>query len=155
MSDTCIKHIEDYWKFITNKSNELFNKGNFEEALSNYKQALYRAEVLCNNIPNCIKSAIPFMQIYIISCNNVAYTYEKLGKYDKAEHMLKKVISYLIFMLNKEELIKPVIVQSELKRASLAYIQFLEENKNGEHKKEQLFYTLVQKLKEKEFQIYN
>ena len=50
MSDTCMNHIEKYWQALTVANNELFNKGDFEKALSGYKDALYRAEVLLSLI---------------------------------------------------------------------------------------------------------
>lgn len=123
MSDTCVNHIEEHWKTLTIASNDLFKKGNYKKALSGYKDALYRAEVLNNNISDCIRLKTEFVQVYIISCNNLANTFEKLNNKKETEKLLKRVIYYLLHLTtNKEINIKNL--QSELKRATLAYIYF-------------------------------
>lgn len=104
MSDICMRHIEEYWQTLTVSNNDLFANGNFSKALSGYKNALYRSEVLNNNMSQCIRLKIPFIQIYIISCNNLANTYQKLGNHDEAETMLKRVIFYLFHLIGKKEL---------------------------------------------------
>lgn len=147
MSDACMSHIERYWQALTVANNELFNKGDFKKALSGYKDALYRAEVLNNHITECVRLKIPFIQVYIISCNNLANTYEELGKLEKAENMLKRTVYYLLHLsgnkgLNMNE------IQSELKRAALAYVRFTEKNNPGKTKQEQLFRTLKEQLVE-------
>lgn len=147
MSDTCMDHIERYWQSLTVSNNEHFNKGNFEKALSGYKDALYRAEVLNNNIPDCIRLKIPFIQVYIISCNNLANTYEELGKLEEAENMLKRTVYYLLHLSGNKAL-NPDEIQSELKRATLAYVRFAEKNNTGKEKQEQLFRTLKEQLVE-------
>lgn len=147
MSDTCMDHIEKYWQSLTVSNNEHFNKGNFEKALSGYKDALYRAEVLNNNIPDCIRLKIPFIQVYIISCNNLANTYEELGNLEEAENMLKRTVYYLLH-LSANKALNPDKIQSELKRATLAYVRFAEKNNTGKEKQEQLFRTLKEQLVE-------
>lgn len=123
MNDTCMNHIERHWQTLTVSTNELFNKGDFKEALFRYKDALYKAEVLNNHISECIRLKIPVVQVYIISCNNLVNTYEELGNQEESEKMLKRVIYYLLHLtanhaLNIDE------IQSELKRATLAYDRF-------------------------------
>ncbi len=147
MSDTCMNHIERHWQALTTSTNEIFNQGNFENALSGYKDALYRAEVLNNNISDCIRLKIPFIQVYIISCNNLANTYEELGKLEEAENMLKRTVYYLLHLAGNKELNIDEI-QSELKRATLAYVRFAEKNGTGKTKQEQLFRTLKEQLVE-------
>ncbi|WP_200878587.1 tetratricopeptide repeat protein [Sphingobacterium sp. ML3W] len=142
-----MNHIERYWQALTVSSNEFFNKGDFEKALNGYKDALYRAEVLNNHIPECIRLNIPFIQVYIISCNNLANTYEELGNQEEAENMLKRAVYYLLHLtanksLNIDE------IQSELKRATLAYVRFSEKTGEGKVKQEQLFRTLKEQLLE-------
>lgn len=73
MSDTCIKHIEQAWKLKTELSNDLYNKGKFENPLSSYQEALCRAEVLNNNFVEAKRTGIPVIQIFAISCNNSLY----------------------------------------------------------------------------------
>lgn len=85
MGEGCKKHIEDYWKTLTVSGNDFFYTGNFEQALSVYQEALYRAEVLSNHRSDCSEHKIPFMQLYIICCNNLSNTYIKLGKLKDAE----------------------------------------------------------------------
>ncbi|EAY28121.1 hypothetical protein [Microscilla marina] len=145
MSDSCIKHIEDYWKSKTGVSNELFNQGSFNEALLGYKEALYRAETLNNHFFDCIRVGIPFMQVYIISCNNIAYTYEVLGSKKEAKYMLRRVLYYLVDLL-KHKKVKVTLVQTELKRAYLAYLQFAEKNEDPENKHKEEFQLLSQEL---------
>ena len=147
MSDACMSHIERYWQALTVANNELFNKGDFEKALSGYKDALYRAEVLNNHITECVRLKIPFIQVYIISCNNLTNTYEELGKLEKAENMLKRTVYYLLHLSGNKELNMNEI-QSELKRATLAYVRFTEKNNSGKTKQEQLFRTLKEQLVE-------
>lgn len=127
MSETCIKHIEEYWKIKTIMSNKLFKKNNLKKALSGYKEAMYRAEVLNSNHIDCVRSRVPFLQIFIISCNNLANTYEKMRKIKEAEDYLKRVIYYLLYAMRSKDFNKNE-AQSELKKATLRYISFAEDN---------------------------
>lgn len=145
MSDTCIRHIENYWKAKTTASNELFNKGHFQDALLGYKDALYRAEVLNNNLSDCIRASVPFTQVYIISCNNLANTYEELQKYEEAENMLKRVVYYLLHLSGNQDLDMNE-TQSELKRAALNYVRFVEKNNLGKAGQEHLFSELKERF---------
>ena len=147
MSDTCMNHIERHWQALTVSTNELFNKGDFEKALSGYKNALYRAEVLNNNISECIRLKTPFVQVYIISCNNLANTYEELGNKEDAENLLKRVVYYLLHLTANKELNIDEL-QSELKRATLAYVNFLEKNDIVKSTQEKLFTVLKEQLLE-------
>ncbi|WP_206365314.1 tetratricopeptide repeat protein [Sphingobacterium corticibacterium] len=142
-----MNHIERYWQALTIANNETFNKGDFEKALTGYKDALYRAEVLNNHILDCIRLKIPFIQVYIISCNNLANTYEELGKLEEAENMLKRTVYYLLHLAGNKKLNIDEI-QSELKRAALSYVRFAEKINSGKVKQEQLFKTLKQQLVE-------
>lgn len=148
MSDTCMNHIENHWKVLTTSTNEYFNKGKYEKALTGYKNAFYRAEVLNGHIPDCVRLKIPFIQVYIISCNNLAYTYEKLLKYEEAENMLKRVVYYLLHLAGNNT-VNINEIQPELKRATLAYIKFAEKTDSGKIKHEMLFRILKEQLLEK------
>jgi len=141
MSDTCLMRIEDYWKDKTTASNELFNDGNFKDALVAYKNALSRAEMLNNNYTDCIRVGIPFLQLYVISCNNLANTYLELNKKNEAESLLKRVVYYLLHIARKG-VIPKTEMQSELKRATLAYVRFTGKTDTGKVKQEQLFKTV-------------
>lgn len=142
-----MSHIERYWQALTVANNELFNKGDFEKALSGYKDALYRAEVLNNHILDCIRLKIPFIQVYIISCNNLANTYEELGKLEEAENMLKRTVYYLLHLIGNKELNMDEI-QSELKSVTLSYVRFAEKTNTGKVKQEQIFRMLKEQLVE-------
>lgn len=148
MGEQCMRHIEDYWKTLTVSANELFNSGNLEQALLSYKDALYRAEVLNNNMEDCLRFQIPFIQVYIISCNNLANTHEELGQTQEAENMLKRAVYYLLHLTGNKELDMDEI-QSELKRAAIAYVHFVEKTNSGKIKQEQFFQTLKEQLAEK------
>ncbi|GAB3431035.1 tetratricopeptide repeat protein [Niabella aquatica] len=127
MSDTCISHIENHWKALTTTANECFNNGDFEKALSVYKDALYRAEALNNHQGDCLRVAIPFMQVYIISCNNLSNTYDELGQKKSAENMLKRAVYYLLHLSGQKH-INMNELQHELRRASIALLNFAGEN---------------------------
>lgn len=145
MSEACINHIEKHWQALTTSSNTIFNQGNFEKALTGYKNALYRAEVLNNHTSDCLRLKIPFIQIFIISCNNLAHTYEELGKLEESENMLKRVVYYLLHLVANKKLNHNEI-QSELKRATLNYVRFAEKNNTGKIKQEKLFTALKEQL---------
>ncbi|WP_062061231.1 hypothetical protein [Aquimarina longa] len=142
MSELCINRIENYWKTKTTTSNILFNKGNYKEALLGYKDALYRAEVLNINRADCIRDNIPFIQIYAISCNNIANTYEELKQYEESENTLKRLVYYLLYFTN-DDCMNTNEIQIELKRATTNYINFV--NKNSSDKKQQeILFTVLQ-----------
>lgn len=123
MSDTCMIHLERYWKTLTTSSNEQFNQQNYLEALKGYKEALYRAEVLNNHWKQCFRLKIPVLQVYLISCNNLAYTYEELGDLEKAQAFLKRAIYFLIYRIEENQVFGKNI-QGDLKRALLSYVDF-------------------------------
>ncbi|EHQ41222.1 undecaprenyl diphosphate synthase family protein [Myroides odoratus] len=123
MSDTCINHLERYWKTLTVSSNEKFNQENYLEALEGYKEALYRAEVLNNHWELCMRLKIPVIQVYIISCNNLAHTHEELQELHQAHAYLKRVIYFLIHLV-EHIAITTESIQGDLKQALLAYADF-------------------------------
>lgn len=146
MSDTCMTHIENHWKTLTISSNESFNKGDFKMALLGYKDALYRAEILNNYQDDCFRLNIPFIQVYVISCNNLSNTSCELDDSEEAESMLKRVVHYLLHLSRQENMDRDEI-QSELKRASLSLLSFAE--KYGcKKKQEKLLDTLKEQLVE-------
>jgi hypothetical protein len=127
MSESCIQHVECVWKEKTNSANQFFNKGNFKKALIVYEEALFRAEVLCNNRLKTVNLSVPYKQIFAISCNNIAFTYEGIGEIKKGEKMLQRVIYYFLF-LTKESQEDNSIIQNELKRALFTYTDFADRN---------------------------
>lgn len=127
MTDTSIRHIENHWKALTLSSNESFNAGAFNEALSGYQVALCQAEVLNNQQADCQRVNIPFMQVYIISCNNLSNTYHELRQYAEAENMLNRVVCYLLH-LSAGEHVDGAELKNELNRAIVALFNFIGKN---------------------------
>lgn len=140
-----MKHIERYWQKLTVDANDLFAGGDLDRALTAYRTAMVRAEILCKHIPECLKLKIPFIQVYIISCNNMAFTYERLGIQEEAEAMLKQAVYFLLKVSNCPQLNFEEI-QSELRKATLAYMQVLQKSKAGEIKQQQLYSKLNEEL---------
>lgn len=122
-----LKHVEEAWKSKTNTSNTLFNIGQFEESLIGYEQALSRAGVLNNYMEASMRMGIPSIQTFVISCNNIAFTYEKLGRFDEGATMLKRAI-YFLLIKSKNVHLNGNEIQSELKRAMLNYLDYAEKN---------------------------
>lgn len=127
MSNTCLKQIERIWEYKTETANKLYNIGRFQASMNVYKEALYRAEVLNNYLIDGEKNNIPILQIFVISCNNIGFTFEKMGKCEKSEKMLKRVIYYLLLQSNNK-LLNSLEVQNELKRAIVNYTDFATRN---------------------------
>lgn len=123
MSDTCMSHIENHWKTLTITANESFEKGNLEQALLDYTDALFRAEVLNNHQQESLRLDIPFVQVFIISCNNLSATYEDLGNLDEAEKFLKRVVYYLLHITTLKT-VKEDEIQRELKKAAILLLNF-------------------------------
>ena len=146
MSDTCIKHIEEAWKLKTELSNDLFNEGKFENSLNGYEEAICRAEVLNNNLIEAERIGIPVIQIFAISCNNMAYTYEKMGNCEEGEKMLKRVIYFLLLQSNNKAL-NTKEIQNELKRAMLNYTEFANRNDIEIKNTEKVFTDIQEQFK--------
>lgn len=126
MSESCMQHIESVWKEKTNSANQLFNERKFKEALMGYEEALFRAEVLNNHQLDAIEKGIPFMQVFAISCNNIAFTYEEMGEIEKGKKMLERVIYYFIFLSKGKA--NNSVIQNGLRRAFLTYKHFADKN---------------------------
>ena len=72
MSNTQVRHIENFWKQKTVDSNALFNQNKFLEALHGYTEAHVVAETLNVNYLDALKAEIPLLQVFVISCKNWA-----------------------------------------------------------------------------------
>lgn len=145
MSDTCLKHIAHYWKVKTEASNTLFHAGNYEDALAGYLDALCRAEVLNNHAFACQNLGIPYVQLYIISNNNMANTYEEIGNIPAADTILKQNIYFLLHLMSLKTKTQNQI-EAELKRATLTYFQFTEKTGGAKGNSEAVFKRLKQEL---------
>ncbi|MGI9527352.1 MAG: tetratricopeptide repeat protein [Weeksellaceae bacterium] len=145
MSENCMSHIENYWKKLTTQANDYFNQDKYTQALNIYQNALYRAEVLNNHISDCVRCKIPFVQVYIISCNNLANTYQELGELEKAEEMLRRTFYFLIHIAS-QDVIDFEEIQREIKKVVLNYTQFMKQNKVENNTQIEIFNTLKEKL---------
>ncbi|WP_108868787.1 tetratricopeptide repeat protein [Aquimarina aquimarini] len=145
MSELCITHIENYWKTKTKESNVLFDQRRYEEALSGYKDALYRAEVLNTYQSDCIRDNVPFIQIYVISCNNMVNTYEELNSDKEAEKILKRLVCYLLCLTDNDTL-NHHETKVELKKAIVTYINFVHKNGGDKKELETLFNTVKREM---------
>lgn len=124
----------------------LFEKGAFEEARFVYQNALLKAEVLNEHQSACLRLEIPFMQVFLISCNNLFNTYCELEQANEAEKMLQRAVYYL-FHLSRQSEVNKNEIQNELKRASMALLNFAE--KSGDiKKKEKLLANIHEQLLE-------
>lgn len=148
MSETCIKNIEEVWKQKTVSANDLFNQGKYNAALNGYTDALFRAETLNTNHQDARSAGIPFMQVFAISCNNLANTYEELGELEEAQKMMKRVIYFLLHLSNNQDL-DPSEIQSELQRASLTYSSFAEKHQINKNEKAEVICAIKEELVEK------
>jgi tetratricopeptide (TPR) repeat protein len=146
MSESCIQHIASVWKEKTNAANQFFNEGNFKKALLVYEEALFRAEVLCSNKLKTDRLGVPHKQIFAISCNNIAYTYEEIGEIKKGEKMLQRVVYYFLF-LTKENQGNNSIIQKELKRALFTYIDFANRNNLEANGYQKIVHRIQQEFK--------
>lgn len=154
MSDTCVNHIENYWKILTADANESFTKGEYELALEGYLNALYRAEVLNNNLSDCFRLRVPFLQLYIVSHNNLANCYQKLNLLEKSEESLRKIVFFILYFFEKK-LIGQDEMERELHKAVVNYLNFIKSNQL-QMKEQKLFFDLLQKYtKETELQQLN
>jgi len=138
MSDTCMNHIEGHWKALTDVANGRFRNGEPEKALETYQEALYRAEVLNNHRQDCLRLHIPFMQVYIISCSNLANAYTELGRRHEAEKMLRRAVYYLLHLSSGRDGIDPAELQRELRRASVALLDFSGKTAEGLEKRKKV-----------------
>lgn len=148
MRNSGMEHIEKHWQTLTCASNVYFEEGNYQHALSGYEEALCHAEQLNNYIGDCIRLKIPFIQVYIISCNNIANTYKELNKHEDAEKMLERIVYYLLHVANNKKLNFDEI-QAELKRSTLAYVSFVEKTIHGKRKQEQIFQVIKEQFSAK------
>ncbi|CEN41336.1 tetratricopeptide repeat protein [Capnocytophaga cynodegmi] len=126
MSDTCVNHIENYWKFLTEEANKFFEEGNNELALDGYLNALYRAEVLNSNLPDCVQLKVPFIQVYTISCYNLANCYQEVKDLNRAEEILQKAIYFLLHFYQKDY--QKEIIEKELRKSILNYLSFTQKS---------------------------
>lgn len=144
MSESCIAHIEFAWKEKTNVANVLFKAKKFEGASLAYKEALYRAEVLNNHQALAQKMNIPFMQVFTISCNNLAFAYEELREMEEGKKMLERVILYLLCLLRKKDTDKQN-VKNELEIAFLNYNNFANKHNIQVAEQKELFLKIQQR----------
>jgi hypothetical protein len=128
MCESLLKHIENHWKAKTEVSNALFIKGDYEQSLNGYREALDHAKVLNTYTKEATRLNIPFVQLFAISCNNIAFTYEEMKMKKKGSKMLKRVI-YFSLTLCGNSMVNSDEIQSGLKIAMLNYTDYAERNR--------------------------
>ncbi len=151
MSDSCILSLEDQWKTKTVTANALFNETKYNSAIKEYNKA-YKAEALNIHSTDCLRVNVPYVQILIISCNNIVYTFEAMGELDLAEKMLKRSVYYLLSIVNCKNS-QADIIQSELKRATLAYSEFINKKGIKNLRKEKIFEHLKEEFLNNSFKV--
>ena len=120
MNTTICLKIEAEWQHLTGYANTNFQGGAFEEALKSYQLALDKAVQLTSEEKSCSFAEIPYIQIYIISINNLVHTYEELGQYVKCKELLKRVVDYLLY-IRQNETTDQLVAGLELRRAQGYY----------------------------------
>ncbi|WP_293916129.1 MULTISPECIES: hypothetical protein [unclassified Sphingobacterium] len=118
-TNICLK-IEAEWQHLTGYANTDFHNGAFKEALKSYQLALDKAVQLTHEEKSCSFAEIPYIQIYIISINNLVHTYEELGQYVKCKELLKRVVDYLSY-IRQNEITDQLVAGLELRRAQGYY----------------------------------
>lgn len=117
--------IEADWKARTAAGNVLFAAGRAKEAVADYAAALALAGTL-NRRSDCPQAAIPSVQIFIISCRNLAHAHLALGMVAEADAFMRRSVHFLIHLI-EEEATEPALArmaQRELGRAMMAYAAF-------------------------------
>lgn len=142
-----MKHVEEHWQTLTLSANGAFEKGDWQQAISLYNDALYRAEVLNDHIGDCVRLKIPFIQVFLISCNNLASMYQQLGKDDEGENMLKRSIHYLFHLIRRKQ-IDFVEIESDLRAAIANYVHFVQQWDEGDAKRRDLVEMVNEQLLE-------
>lgn len=115
---------EGLWKDLIVRANSFFESSDWSAALQGYKKALGQAERLNTMQVACEKENIPYVQIYVVSCMNLAHTYMELADFESAEKMLRRIIYYLLHLLEVCSFSDVGLLQ-ELKRATLILMSFL------------------------------
>ena len=143
MSTTDLTHIENDWKKATNLGNTVVSD-KVKASLYNYKEALKKAETLMKYHSKCIKLNIPVVDIFIISCNNLAEVYCLIKNWDKADKMIKRSIYYLEY-LEKQDITNEFSVKylKQLTKQMLYYKEFTERSRLPENYVELERYLIV------------
>ncbi|MBL4755916.1 MAG: hypothetical protein JKY52_20280 [Flavobacteriales bacterium] len=143
MSKEDLIQSENRWKEITLCANNLFNKNAFDEAKSQYDTALKEAGKLVSHFNSCTNIKIPVVPIFVISCNNLANTYQELGDSSLAEVQLRRAVFFIIHLKEQEDLSPQVTesLQRELSKVVLTYSEFCKKT-NQEDKSEKVFQNL-------------
>lgn len=144
MPDLEAADLEISWKRYTLNGNAFFDQKSWHEAAIRYEKALYYAEKLNIRHQHCLSLGIPYVQIFIISCNNLANTYSEINKIEQTEKLLERAVFYLIHQAEINAVDQNTL-ENELKKAVLSLLTFLKNN-NLTSKQAQLFELLKQPL---------
>jgi hypothetical protein len=86
------------------------------------------AETLNVNEVDALRASIPLVQVFVISCNNLANTHEELGQLEEAENMLQRAVYFLLHSFTRQEH-DASRIRPELSRACLNYVHFADTHK--------------------------
>lgn len=132
-----MRALEEQWEAHTLAANAFFEQGQYEAALPGYAAALRQAEALNEQAQACLELGVPFVQMYIIACNNLSNTYLELGQLAETERLLKRPIYYLLHLQNEASVAVPDL-ESELRRATLVYLAFAKQTGINQQAQRQL-----------------
>jgi tetratricopeptide (TPR) repeat protein len=76
-----------HWQFYTKQGNEQMQSGLYAEANKSYLAALELAEIITGNAKRH-QAPVEMIHIYVVSCYNLAGSFQKLGSYEEAEQCL-------------------------------------------------------------------
>ncbi|MCW3464530.1 tetratricopeptide repeat protein [Chitinophaga nivalis] len=118
---------EDTWKTHTDAGNRLCQLHRYPEGIPYYEQALATAETLLTEIDTVYQVAeIPVIELYIISCNNIAYCYWELNDLESSESYFLQSLEKMEALSKSKQVSQYVQHKAlrELTRVAVAYLDF-------------------------------
>ncbi|NSL91214.1 tetratricopeptide repeat protein [Chitinophaga solisilvae] len=127
---------EAAWKQQTEEGNRLYHLNRYRESISYYYNALEIAEELLTDIDYAyLKTGVPVIDIYIISCNNIAGTYWDLQEPDSSEAYYLKPIQMIEALTQDMQLSRCLRVKAShhLIRVTVSYLDFCKKTRRTVH----------------------
>ncbi|AEL25113.1 hypothetical protein [Cyclobacterium marinum] len=146
MSAQGLISLENTWKTHTNAGNNQFRTGCFMKALLFYEKALEIAKLINQHKEKCTKVSIPYIQIFVISCNNMANTYEELCKPEKTEKLLKRVV-YFLLTLSEQGLVSSEVLHNEMRLSMINFTDYVKRNGLNQEETERLLLNIKNEVK--------
>ena len=146
MSTQGLISLENTWKTHTNAGNNQFRNGCFMKALLFYEKALEIAKLINRHKEKCKQASIPFIQVFIISFNNMANTYEELGKPERTEKLLKRVV-YFLLTLSEQGLVSNEVLHNEMRLSMINFSDYAKKKGLNQKETEKLLLNIKNDLK--------